>query len=175
MFSSSYPSEWRVDLNSGRELISCLYVRDSYGLTPAMSPLIPPLAPKVMKQTIDSADRPMIELQWSLWWSESLAVEYATPKGDELRSAFGRLSNEIRAWSSARYMDFIHIAHENNLNVRDLVQAMSQRGPLSLKIFCLPLSEKRAWQLSATAAIISYSFYADWAGYVDWLWHLPEQ
>src|ERR1017187_2637890 len=173
--SESYSSEWQVRLGSGKELISCLYVRDRYGLTPVVSPPIPPLAPEIIRQPMESANRLIMEDKWSLWWAKRLAVEHADPEGDELRRAVGLVSDEVRAWSSARYMEFMQISRVNNRNVKDLVQAMSQRSPLNLKVSCLPLSEKRAWRLSGTMAIVSYSFYADWAGYVDWLLRFPEQ
>jgi hypothetical protein len=172
--SQSYSSQWQVNVGSGQELISCLYVRDRYGLTPVVSPPIPPLAPEIIRQPMESADRLIMEDQWRLWWTERLAVEHADPKGDELRRAVDLVSDEVRAWSSARYFEFKQISQMNQRNVKDLVQAMSQRSSLSLKISCLPLSEKRSWRLSGTEAIVSYSFYADWTGFVDWLLSFPE-
>jgi hypothetical protein len=173
--SQSYSSNWEVRLDSGKELVSCLYVRDRYGLTPTMSPEIPSLAPEIIKQPMESADRSAIEEEWSLWWTERLTDEHADPEGDELRRAVDLVSDEARAWMSARYTEFVQISRTNNRNVKDLVQAMSQRSPLNLKITCLPLAEKRAWRLSGGAAIVSYSFFADWAGYVDWLSRFPDQ
>ncbi len=173
--SQGESSKWEVRLDSGKELVYCLYVRDRYDLAPVMAPDLPPLAPEITKRRMELVDRSFIADQWSSWWTERLADRHAEPQGSELASAVDLISDDAQAWTAARYTDFVRISRANHHKVRDLIQAMSQRSPLNLQVMCLPLAEKRAWRLTGGTAIVSYSFMADWAGYVDWLSRFPDR
>lgn len=185
MTSTGAP-RWQIVADSSPVLLFALYLRDSAGLEPAGSPLLPPVIPPVRpvdpSQLVHAAGGlTVLRIEWEAWWHQLVGdcrnAEATAPDFPELDS-LPALQLLARAhygagldWARERQTEYGALTRRRGRSLQrdpfgELVQERElelgrDARPFTLQVIELPLSEARAWFVEPGTLLMSQDLVAE--------------